>query len=62
MFPSNFVSSDLNVKLEAEYGASAEEEEATSSNAVTFSENVDVKEINSHEPVLAVNEVITYIN
>jgi signal transducing adaptor molecule len=57
LFPSNFVSSDLNVKLEGEeFGASVEEEEAASSSAVTFNENVDVKEINSHEPVLAVNE------
>jgi len=58
LFPSNFVSSDLNTKLEAEVGSTDAEEAAAaaSSSAVTFSEDVQVKEIDKHEPVLAVDE------
>jgi len=59
LFPSNFVSSDLNVKLEPEFGSSTAADEgatASTSAAVTFNDDVEVKEIDKNEPVLAVDE------
>ncbi|XP_039267687.2 signal transducing adapter molecule 2-like isoform X1 [Styela clava] len=55
LFPANFVTSDLTVEPEPEFGvgkADEEEEERT----VSFNEEVEVKEVDLSEPVLEIDE------
>lgn len=56
LFPANFVTSDLTVEPEPEFGVGKADDEEEEGRMVSFNEEVEVKEVDLSEPVLEIDE------